>query len=656
MPRLNLWAKSKVGHPSKPEINKMREKFRIPDDVTIGRIPKGADMYTGVGIPEGALVLSPSHLEFIRFPLHPLFHLVLNSLNLHPMQLNPNSYLLISGMLVVGLKWGVSLGFLDFFYHHYVATVRCETEYFYLTPRLNRKFFGYKPSSAKDWKTRPLMITGNWAAPEMSCVSIPSSFGPEPSILDYDYSTDTDSDMTFQRKLIECFLCFAVPNPTRLEIVLAHERIQWLNRHLVGRDWDVQHFLDRSTLLRISQDRDSIIYRSYLRVDLSADLHETELVGHIVSFDRVLQFEEDSSHRIRRSYTERQAQEEEDSGGYSPDESELSDMSGPLPNPSKRASRPGPGQRPSIDQQTKRSERVPNAGLSSDLADACIPGSSSGRSHHDVPRRVGLATSAPLSAAEDTDLDNEPIIPTDGEIWRPKFQRSYGKRLTTNEGLLHDSEACDAVLGGLLHPRDIKEQIDLDDRDIALQQAHHLISMAELRLVELSRAQGRKDELDNLSKSHEHLGQRLKASEAASAKQKGEISRLSDKIEALNLERKDALLKMEQLKNDMGRVENEKKDQYDACCSQIFKESAIHFRFGWVQGQQPTHHRVVADPDAYDGEMGIGVTDYEFIFGMIPTDIPPLGSAEHHAPPDSGDIAPSAVSHDISVRDYEIRE
>ncbi|CAL8076931.1 unnamed protein product [Prunus armeniaca] len=79
------------------------------------------------------------------------------------------------------------------------------------------------------------------------------------------------------------------------------------------------------------------------------------------------------------SYVERHAQEEEDSGGYSPDKSWLSDMSGPLPNPLKRASQLGPGQRPYVDQQT-------NAGLSSDPTDAFIPGSSSGRSHHDALR------------------------------------------------------------------------------------------------------------------------------------------------------------------------------------------------------------------------------------------------------------------------------
>ncbi|XP_016647454.1 PREDICTED: uncharacterized protein LOC107880442 [Prunus mume] len=116
-----------------------------------------------------------------------------------------------------------------------------------------------------------------------------------------------------------------------------------------------------------------------------------------------------------------------------------------------------------------------------------------------------------------------------------------------NEGLLHDPEACDVVLGGLilLHPQDIKELTDLDDHDITLQQAHNLISMAELRLVELSRAQGRKDELDNLIKFHDHLGQRLKVSEATSTKEKGEISRLSDKIDVLSLERKNALLEID---------------------------------------------------------------------------------------------------------------
>lgn len=39
---------------------------------------------------------------------------------------------------------------------------------------------------------------------------------------------------------------------------------------------------------------------------------------------------------------------------------------------------------------------------------------------------------------------------------------------------------------------------------------------------------------------------------------------------------------------------------------------------------------------------------------MIPTNIPLTESAEHHVPPDSGDTAPSKVSHDIYVHNYEI--
>ncbi|CAB4263232.1 unnamed protein product [Prunus armeniaca] len=233
-------------------------------------------------------------------------------------------------------------------------------------------------------------------------------------------------------------------------------------------------------------------------------------------------------------------------------------MSGPLPDLSKRASRPSPGQRPSVDQQKKRSKHVPNAGLSLDPTDALIPGSSFDQSHHDALRRVGLATFAPLVAVKDIDLVNEPIILVDDEIWRPKFQRSDGKRLMTNKELLHDPEAFDVVLGGLLHPQDIKEWIDLDDRDFALQQTHHLI-------------------LDVLKRRR--------------------------KISTMHI----ALKFSRSLPNNFG-------------------------------------------------EIGLGIADYEFIFGVIPTNIPLLGSAEYHVPPNSSDTAPSTVSHDISILNYKIEE
>lgn len=95
MLRQEIWPKSN-GASSSYEILKARIKGCVPDNVGLDPLPLGADMYTGANILEGSLVLSPAHLENTRFSLHPLFRVLLFYLGLHPMQLNPNSYLLIS--------------------------------------------------------------------------------------------------------------------------------------------------------------------------------------------------------------------------------------------------------------------------------------------------------------------------------------------------------------------------------------------------------------------------------------------------------------------------------------------------------------------------------------------------------------------------------
>ncbi|CAL9030305.1 unnamed protein product [Prunus brigantina] len=76
MLRHEIWPKSN-GAPSSYEILKARIKGCVPDDVGLDPLPLGADMYTGSDILEGSLVLSPAHLENIRFSLHPLFHVEL---------------------------------------------------------------------------------------------------------------------------------------------------------------------------------------------------------------------------------------------------------------------------------------------------------------------------------------------------------------------------------------------------------------------------------------------------------------------------------------------------------------------------------------------------------------------------------------------------
>lgn len=142
----------------------------------------GADMYWGSGIPVGYTVLSSNHLGAISFPLHPMIQLILFFTNTHPMQLNPNSYLVMSTLLALGLKLGVSLGFKDFLYLFYLITIKGETSFFNFKPRYRKKFLSLDHSRARDWKNHHLLISRNLKAPELFQLSIPSTFGPKPCI------------------------------------------------------------------------------------------------------------------------------------------------------------------------------------------------------------------------------------------------------------------------------------------------------------------------------------------------------------------------------------------------------------------------------------------------------------------------------------------
>ncbi|CAL8163854.1 unnamed protein product [Prunus armeniaca] len=117
MSRHKIWPKSS-GAPPGYEVLEARTKGCVPNNVGINPFPLGLDMYIGANIPEGSLILLSAHLEYVRFPLHPFFHMLLFFLDLHPMELN----LLISDLLAVGLKWGVSLSFKDFIYLHNLAS------------------------------------------------------------------------------------------------------------------------------------------------------------------------------------------------------------------------------------------------------------------------------------------------------------------------------------------------------------------------------------------------------------------------------------------------------------------------------------------------------------------------------------------------------
>ena len=111
----NPIGKPEFWSPKKSQILKLKEKYTIPSSIKISALPAKANIYTGEGVPDDVLILSPHHLRYIRFPIHPVFQLMWAILGLHPFQLNPSSYLLLSAFLTMGWRWGVSLGLIDFF-------------------------------------------------------------------------------------------------------------------------------------------------------------------------------------------------------------------------------------------------------------------------------------------------------------------------------------------------------------------------------------------------------------------------------------------------------------------------------------------------------------------------------------------------------------
>ncbi|KAM2185680.1 hypothetical protein ACFX1Q_030657 [Malus domestica] len=181
MSRRTPWFKY-GGTPPHFEVVKACDQGYVPDDVHFSPFPVGIDMYSGFDIPAGSTVLSPDHLGVISFPFHPMIHLILFFTNTHPMQLNPNSYLIMSTFLALGLKLGVSLGFRDFLYLFDLTVIKGAANFFNFKPRYHKKFLSLGLSRARDWKNRILLISRNWKAPELSPLSISSAFGHKPGI------------------------------------------------------------------------------------------------------------------------------------------------------------------------------------------------------------------------------------------------------------------------------------------------------------------------------------------------------------------------------------------------------------------------------------------------------------------------------------------
>ncbi|XP_061992310.1 uncharacterized protein LOC133710290 [Rosa rugosa] len=219
--------------PTHSILEKCAEVYSIPKSVKLSAVPVDADIYMGRNIPNDALILSLEHLRYVRFPIHPVFQLMWAVLGLHPFQLNPNSYLMLSAFLIMGLKWEVSLGLSDFLYLYNCSKLSKYFRYFNFTPFRKMKVFAGISIHDSDWKSRALMISGDWQSPELD-LRPPKAFADD--------------------------LAYKI---SQAKFDLSPSRVQWLETHLVERGWYPSQFATLENFLDTVSNRPSALFGPY---------------------------------------------------------------------------------------------------------------------------------------------------------------------------------------------------------------------------------------------------------------------------------------------------------------------------------------------------------------------------------------------------------
>ncbi|XP_059643816.1 uncharacterized protein LOC132285639 [Cornus florida] len=158
-------------------IASVMEEFDIPEGVEIAEYPEGADFTSGEGIKESELLLSVGHLNALRFPLHPFYHLVFNKLGLVPLQVNPNFFRILSALLVRRKLEALDLTLADLLLTYNISKHGTEPGRFFFTSPLHQRICTNLPSSEKKWKERMVIVKGKWFVPQSITLPIPRKFG-----------------------------------------------------------------------------------------------------------------------------------------------------------------------------------------------------------------------------------------------------------------------------------------------------------------------------------------------------------------------------------------------------------------------------------------------------------------------------------------------
>ncbi|PRQ22786.1 hypothetical protein RchiOBHm_Chr6g0254061 [Rosa chinensis] len=545
------------------QIQRVRNSFVNSNRVSVHAIPEGANIFTGKNIPENALVVSSHHLRFLKFPLHPIFQILWRVTGLHPMQFNPISYMLLCGLLVMGMKWEVSLGLGDFFYFHRCGRIFEKALFFHFSPRPQRKVFEEKMGNVTGWKNEPLMVLGEWAAPELS-MDVPKVFSKE---IEY--------------------------KPCSMDSVLDESRMTWLKEHVLRRGWNAALFCSSADLEDISNCRSGPIYCSCLQ------LLEPNLRGERL-FNRVVELESNflTSERTPTLFAEslKVGDSFEEPENLEEDDMDINRIKVPNPQGKKSKKQKLSQAESEITHRSEGGLELPHTPQIQPSPCKSSPGSLVASSSNTTFQGSGNMSLPPLKA---------PLQLT--------FRKEDDSYVLEGDPIAFDKEACLAVAQALaLNPVDHERLMGLSQRDLAAQVALSLQSASSMTQHLLMRTEAAEDRLWSLIHKAKQETQKV----ADDLKVLGEVvAKKSKEVEDRNK-------KIDELNAKLSKETTNRAKEFELNQSQVTKCSCKSFRLGWVQGQQKEEDRVFEGPDAFDEEMGLKSSDYEWIHGMRPEDKP----------------------------------
>ena len=180
-PRKSIQNKSSPSTPSTKVFDLIRD-CNIPSSVCIRPLTEAEEKKWRVeGLDSGLLVLGKRHIETISFPLHPMILQILSVLQVHPMQLTPNSLKCIVATIILNEVEKKNITVEDFFFVYKVVKTPTSPKAppkqfmtFYLS---TKKYHMYSRKLAldKDWESvgRLFMVSGDWMSPYFNNYAFP---------------------------------------------------------------------------------------------------------------------------------------------------------------------------------------------------------------------------------------------------------------------------------------------------------------------------------------------------------------------------------------------------------------------------------------------------------------------------------------------------